>query len=313
MPQSRSRSSGPDDWPSLPLDEWADTCTTLHLWTQVIGKIRLAHAPMVNHWWQVPLYVTCRGLTTSPIPYGARTFQIDFDFISHRLTLQTSDGAAEVIALGPRSVADFHREVMDRLRTLGLETRIWTMPVEIEDAVPFARDFAHAAYDPESVNRFWRILVQADRVLTGFRSRFVGKVSPVHFFWGSFDLAVTRFSGRSAPVLMSQSPNLNAAVMREAYSHEVSSCGFWPGNGGFGRPAFYSYAYPEPPGFSSASVVPDEVFYDQGLGQFLLPYDTVRHASSPDQTLMDFLQSSYAAAADLAHWDRAALERGAAE
>ncbi len=297
------------EWPDLPLAQWADTCATLHLWTQVVGKIRLAHAPMMNHWWQVPLYVTSRGLTTSPIPYAARSFQIDFDFIGHRIEIQTSDGAIATVPLISRSVADFHAEVMGRLRDLGLETRIWTMPVEIPDAIPFEQDRDHASYDPDYARRFWRILGHADRLCTRFRSRFLGKVSPVHFFWGSFDLAVTRFSGHRAPPLTTESPNLGAWVMREAYSHEVSSCGFWPGNGGFGQAAFYSYAYPEPPGFSGAAVSPAAASYDQDLGQFILPYDTVRLAPSPEECLMEFLQSTYVAAADLADWDRAALER----
>jgi hypothetical protein len=303
---------GPEPWPDLPLSAWTDTCTTLHLWTQVVGKIRLAHAPLTNHWWQVPLYVASRGLTTSPIAYGLRSFQLDFDFIDHHLIIQTSDGPIERITLAPRTVADFYTEVMSRLRGLGLETRIWTMPVEIPDAVPFDQDREHASYDPEYAQRFWRILLQADRICTLFRSRFIGKVSPVHFFWGSFDLAVTRFSGRTAPPLSSTSPNLGAWVMQEAYSHEVSSCGFWPGNGGFGQAAFYSYAYPEPSGFAAAPVRPDAAYYDQELGQFILPYNAVRLAPSPDDYLMDFLQSTYGAAADLAHWDRAALERTAA-
>jgi hypothetical protein len=297
------------DWPELPLAEWADTCATLHLWTQVVGKIRLAHAPLINHWWQVPLYVTSRGLTTSIIPYGLRGFQLDFDFIDHALIIQTTDGATEKVALAPRSVADFHAEVMGRLRTLDLETRIWTMPVEIPEAVPFEQDHVHASYDAEYAQRFWRALVHADRICTNFRSRFLGKVSPVHFFWGSFDLAVTRFSGRAAPKLTSDSPNVGAWVMQEAYSHEVSSCGFWPGNGGYGKAAFYSYAAPEPAGFADATVRPGGAAYDQELGQFILPYDTVREAASPDDCLLEFLQSTYAAAADLAHWDRTALER----
>jgi hypothetical protein len=297
------------DWPDLPLSEWADTCATLHLWTQVVGKIRLAHAPMVNHWWQVPLYVTCRGLTTSPIPYGGTIFQIDFDFIDHTLILQTNKGEVETILLGSRTVADFHAEIMSRLRRLGLATRIWTMPVEIPDAVPFEQDTTHASYDPEYVHRFWRILVQVDRVLTRFRGQFLGKVSPVHFFWGSFDMAVTRFSGRAAPQLTGSSPNLGDWVMQEAYSHEVSSCGFWPGNGGFGKAAFYSYAYPEPQGFASAPSSPDGTYYDQTLGQFILPYDAIRQAKSPDDDLMRYLTSTYEAAADLGRWDRAALER----
>jgi len=297
------------DWPDLPLSEWADTCATLHLWTQVVGKIRLAHAPMINHWWQVPLYVTSRGLTTSPIPYDARSFQIDFDFIDHRLEIRASDGAVATIPLVARSVADFHAELMARLRELGLETRIWTMPVEIPDAIPFEQDRDHASYDPEYAHRFWRILVQADRVCTRFRSAFLGKVSPVHFFWGSFDLAVTRFSGRPAPPVNSESPQLGVWVMREAYSHEVSSCGFWPGNGGFGEAAFYSYAYPEPPGFADAAIGPAAASYNKELGQFILPYDAVRRAPSPDECLMEFLRGTYAAAADLGQWDRAALER----
>jgi hypothetical protein len=301
--------SAASDWPDLPLAAWEDTCATLHLWTQVIGKIRLAHAPMINHWWQVPLYVTSRGLTTSPIPYGARIFQIDFDFVDHNLQLRTCNGETEIVPLGPRTVADFYAEIMGRLRSLGLETRIWTMPVEIEGAIPFDQDTEHASYDRNYVNRFWRILLQADRVFTLFRSSFLGKVSPVHFFWGSFDLAVTRFSGRPAPTLTSGSPNLGAWVMQEAYSHEVSSCGFWPGNGGYGQAAFYSYAYPEPAGFAAAPTQPEATHYDQGLGQFILPYSAVGQAPSPDDTLLTYLRSTYAAAADLAHWDRSALER----
>ena len=301
--------ASPGDWPDLPLSDWADTCATLHLWMQVVGKIRLAHAPMVNHWWQVPLYVTCRGLTTSPIPYGGRSFQIDFDFLDHRLMLHTSSGDIETIALGPRSVADFYAELMGRLRGLGLETRIWTTPVEIPDAIPFERDRSHAAYDAEYAARFWRVLVQVDRVLTEFRGQFLGKVSPVHFFWGSFDMAVTRFSGRTAPPLTGETPNLGAWVMQEAYSHEVSSCGFWPGNGGFGQAAFYSYAYPEPDGFAAAPMAAEGTYYDEGLGQFILPYEVVRQAASPDEHLMRYLTSTYEAAASLARWDRAALER----
>jgi hypothetical protein len=308
-PTDASSRSTASDWPDLPLADWADTCATLHLWTQVVGKVRLAHAPMINHWWQVPLYVTCRGLTTSPIPYGARRFQIDFDFIDHSLKIQTSTGDTATMPLGPRSVADFHAEVMARLRGLGLETRIWTMPVEIADAIPFDQDHGHRSYDPDHVNRFWRALVQVDRLFTQFRSGFLGKVSPVHFFWGSFDLAVTRFSGRTAPKLTSNTPNLAARVMQEAYSHEVSSCGFWPGNGGFGRPAFFSYAYPEPNGFALAPMRPDATYYDQELGQFILPYDAVRTAPAPDAALMDYLRHTYAAASDLGHWDRAALQR----
>ena len=296
-------------WPDLPLSEWMNTCATLHLWTQIVGKIRAVHAPMINHWWQVPLYVTSRGLTTSPIPHHTGYFQIDFDFIDHRLKILTSDGAIETISLLHHTVADFYAEVMGRLHGLGLQTKIWTMPVEIAEAIPFEQDRKHASYDPDYAHRFWSILVQADRICTRFRSSFLGKVSPVHFFWGSFDLAVTRFSGRPAPPLTTNSPQLGAWVMREAYSHEVSSCGFWPGNGGFGQPAFYSYAYPEPPGFARAPIRPGAAFYSQDLRQFILPYEAVSRAASPDDQVMQFLQSTYDAAADLANWDRAALER----
>ena len=291
-------------WPRLPLEEWRDTYATLHMWTQVIGKIRLAQAPLINHWWEVPLYVTCRGLTTSPIPHGTRTFQIDFDFIDHRLIIQTSDGAVESLQLQPMSVATFYARVIGRMQALDLPVRIWTTPVEVPNPVPFETDQQHASYVPEQAHRFWRILVQADRVFTAFRARFIGKVSPVHFFWGSFDLAVTRFSGRAAP----SKPTADS-ITREAYSHEVSSCGFWPGGEGIEQPAFYSYAYPEPDGFAGASVRPDGAFYDRGLGQFILPYDDVRKATSPDEALLAFLQSTYEGAATLANWDRAALER----
>jgi len=291
-------------WPSLPLEEWRDTYATLHMWTQVIGKIRLAQAPLINHWWEVPLYVTCRGLTTSPVPHGTRTFQIDFDFTDHRLIIQTSDGAVESLPLQPMSVATFYAGVMGRMQALGLPVRIWTMPVEVANPVPFETDQQHASYVPEQAHRFWGVLVQADRVFTAFRARFIGKVSPVHFFWGSFDLAVTRFSGRAA----SSKPTADR-ITREAYSHEVSSCGFWPGGEGIEQPAFYSYAYPEPDGFAGAPVRPEGAFYDRGLGQFILPYDDVRQAASPDEALLAFLQSTYEGAATLANWDRAALER----
>jgi hypothetical protein len=306
--ENKDRASKLDVWPSLPLTEWQDTCATLHMWTQVVGKVRLARAPMINHWWQVPLYVTCRGLTTSPMPCGTRTFQIDFDFVDHELAIDTSEGTRERFALVPMSVADFYAEVMGRLRSLGLEVRIWTTPVEVADPIPFEKDRVHAAYDPDAVHRFWRILVQADRVLTDFRARFLGKVSPVHFFWGSFDLAVTRFSGRSAPVHPG-APNVADHVMREAYSDEVSSCGFWPGGGISDVPAFYAYAYPQPPGFADAAVRPKGAFYNRAAGEFILPYDVVRRARTPDAALLDFLQSTYDAAADSAQWDRATLER----
>jgi hypothetical protein len=295
-------------WPALDYREWQDSCATLHMMTQIVGKVRLAHAPLVNHWWQVPLYVTSRGLTTSAIPRGARTFQIDFDFIDHRLCIDVSDGRRDSIPLAPRAVADFYAEFIGRLRALDLDTHLWTTPVEIADPIPFEEDRLHAAYDPGQVARFWQALVQIDQVFAAFRSGFLGKASPVHFFWGSFDLAVTRFSGRSAPPPPSN-PNIPDFINREAYSHEVSSCGFWPGNGGFGRPAFYSYAYPAPAGFAEAAIAPSEAFYSKEIGEFILPYDTVRQAPSPRQLLLDFLESTYAAAATLGNWDRPALER----
>lgn len=295
-------------WPALAFEEWKDTCVTLQLWTQVVGKVRLKLAPMVNHWWQVTLYVTASGLTTSAMPYGDRFVQIDFDFLAHRLLLRTSDGGQEQFALAPCSVADFYAEVLQRLRALGIDVHIWTMPSEIEDAIPFERDREHAAYDADAAQRFWRQLVQVDRVMNIFRGRFQGKCSPVHFFWGSFDLAVTRFSGRPAPPLSSHSPHVAEWVMREAYSQECSSCGFWPGNGGFGQAAFYAYAYPEPAGFGDAPI-PPPASYNKEVGQFILPYDAVRTAAAPDNLLLDFLQKSYEACADNANWDRRALER----
>jgi Family of unknown function (DUF5996) len=307
-PRDQGKAPAGEVWPDLPLAAWRDTCATLQLWTQVVGKVRLARAAMINHWWQVPLYVTSRGLTTSPIPDGARTFEISFDFIAHRLAIHTSDGVMDSLALEPRSVADFHGEVMGRLRALGLETRIWTMPVEIADPIPFERDHVHAAYDPEYAHRFWRVLVQAHRLFTAFRARFVGKVSPVHFFWGSFDLAVTRFSGRAAPPHPG-APNIADVVTREAYWEEVSSAGFWPGGAGMAKPVFYSYAYPAPSGFADASVRPGAAFFSREMGEFFLPYDEVRRALSPDAMLLEFLQSTYDAAADLGRWDRAKLER----
>ena len=295
-------------WPALPLSAWTDTYATLHMWTQIVGKIRLAHSPMLNHWWQVPLYVTSRGLTTSAMPHGARTFQIDFDFIDHRLCFAASDGRRDSLPLVPRSVAEFYSEIMARLRALDLETRLWTMPVEIADPIAFEEDRVHAAYDPEQVTRFWRALVQIDQVFAVFRSRFVGKASPVHFFWGSFDLAVTRFSGRRAPRHPGGVPNLPDAVACEAYSHEECSAGFWPGSGAIDYPAFYSYAYPEPKGYREIKVRPDAAFFSEALGEFILPYDAVRLSAQPDQALLDFLQSTYEAAANAAKWDRDALE-----
>ena len=306
----RSKSSVKTEaWPSLPLEEWKDTYATLHMWTQIVGKIRFAQTPWINHSWHVTLYVTSRGLTTSPIPYGEKTFELDFDFIDHRLVIETSGGDVRVIELRPRSVADFYSEVMSTLRDLGLDIRIHTLPNEVADPVPFEKDEQHASYDPDYANRFWRILVQTDRVFKEFRARFIGKCSPVHFFWGSFDMAVTRFSGRTAPPHPGGVPHLPDVVAREAYSHEVSSCGFWPGGGPVPYPVFYSYAYPAPEGFKDAPVKPSGAFYSTDLGEFILPYDEVRKAGQPGEMLLDFLQSTYEAAANLAKWDRHALER----
>ena len=297
-------------WPALPYEAWADTCATLHMWTQVVGKVRMALTPSVNHWWHVPLYVDGRGLTTSPIPYGQRTFQIDFDFVEHRLDVHCDHGATRSMALRPVTVADFYHELMAILRSLDIHVDIWTTPVEVPDPIPFERDTVHASYDPVWANRFWRALVHADRVMKAFRGSFLGKCSPVHFFWGSFDLAVTRFSGRLAPPHPG-APGVADTVTREAYSHEVSSAGFWPGNAQFPTPIFYAYAYPEPPGFAGAPARPAAAFYSPDLREFLLRYDDVRTAASPDAALMEFLDSTYEAAAALGGWDRAALERAA--
>lgn len=296
-------------WPALPLEEWKDTYSTLHMWTQVVGKIRLAQTPWVNHSWHVTLYVTSRGMTTSTIPYGTRTFQIDFDFIDHRLVIQTSDGAVRTIALRPASVADFYDEVMTTLRELDLKVSIHTKPNEVVEPIPFEQDHTHASYDANYANRFWRVLVQSDRVLKEFRSRFMGKCSPVHFFWGSFDLAVTRFSGRLAPEHPGGVPNLPDSVTREAYTHEVSSCGFWPGGGAIMEPAFYAYAYPEPQGFKDYPIGPRAAFYSSDMREFILPYNAVRRADNPDEALLEFLESTYEAAANRGNWDRTALER----
>lgn len=301
--------TGEHPWPPLPFIGWQDTCATLHMWTQVVGKIRLAQEPMVNHWWQVPLYVTASGLTTSLMPYKSRSFQIDFDFCRHALVITTSDPQRREFALAPYSVAEFYDKTIGALRELGIEVKIWTMPVEVADAVPFERDHQHKSYDANAAQRFWRVLVQADRVMKQFRARFTGKVSPVHFFWGSFDLAVTRFSGRTAPPHPGGMPNLGDWVAVEAYSHEVSSCGFWPGNGGFGKAAFYAYAYPAPAGFAGAPLRPQPARFDAGMQEFIIDYEDVRMSPDPDAVLLDFFQSTYEAAANLAHWDRAALER----
>jgi hypothetical protein len=300
-----------EDWPSLPFDSWKDTYATLHMWTQIVGKIRLVQTPWINHSWHVTLYLTSSGLTTSPIPYRSRAFQIDFDFIAHRLLIHTSDGAVRTMELRPCSVADFHGELFGLLHDLGLDVRIRTTPNEVPDAIPFEKDRGHASYDREHVNRCWRVLVQTERVLRTFRSSFIGKCSPIHFFWGSFDLAVTRFSGRPAPPHPGGVPNFPDWVAREAYSHEVSSCGFWPGGGPTPYPVFYAYAYPEPAGFKSAPIRPAGARYHETLREFILPYDEVRTAASPDAALLEFVETTYEAAANLGGWDRSALERAA--
>jgi hypothetical protein len=297
------------NWPALPYPDWKDTCATLQLWTQIVGKVRLAQTPWVNHSWHVPLYVTATGLTTTPIPCGMRSLQIDFDFLDHVVWLRTSTGHYRQIALKPMTVAEFHVALFADLKALGIDVTIDGMPNEIPDAIPFRNDDVHRAYDADAAQRFWRILLSSHHVLSHFRSGFLGKVSPVHFFWGSFDLAVTRFSGRGAPQHPGGVPNLPDAVAREAYSHEVSSAGFWPGGGGvIEEPAFYAYAYPAPEGFAQARVKPDAAYFHDKLGEFILPYEAVRTASDPDATLMAFLQSTYDAAANLGKWDRASLE-----
>lgn len=295
-------------WPELPLAAWRDTYATLQLWTQIIGKIRLVRAPWLNHSWHVALYVTPRGLTTSPIPDGTRTFQIDLDLIDHAVDVSTSDGATRQFPLAGHSVASFYTSIMAALAGLGIHVEIDEMPNELPDPIRFSEDRQHATYDPDAVARFLQILVNADRVFKQFRTGFLGKASPVHFFWGSFDLAVTRFSGRRAPRHPGGVPNLPDAVACEAYSHEVSSAGFWPGSGAVDYPAFYSYAYPEPTGFRTAKVGPAAAFFSEALGEFILPYDAVRTAADPDKALLEFLQSTYEAAAISAKWDRDALE-----
>ena len=299
--------SATEAWPALPLEAWRDTCATLHLWTQIVGKVRLAQAPWLNHGWQVALYVNARGLTTSLVPCGRRGFEIQFDFAEHVLDIQTTGGTAARLDLRPQSVAEFHGRLMAALAKLGIAVTIRDFPCEIPGAIPFTADHEHAAYDADYANRFWRVLLQADRLLKQFRTSFLGKCSPVHFFWGSFDLAVTRFSGRRAPVFGGSVPGVAAKVMQEAYSHEVSSAGFWPGGRGVDA-SFYSYAYPVPPGFAAAKVRPDAARYDEGLGEFLLPYEAVRSAGDPDAALLLFLNSTYEAAADASGWDRGALE-----
>jgi len=297
-----------NQWAPLPFAEWKDTAITLHMWTQIVGKIRLTLSPWTNHSWHVTLYVTSRGLTTSPIPHGTSTFEIRFDFIDHELRILKSDGAVRVFKLRPQPVAKFYREVMNALAEMKLPVTINTTPNEIENPISFDQDDEHRSYDPEYANRFWHVLVQSDRVFKEFRSRFCGKCSPVHFFWGSFDLAVTRFSGRPAPPHPGGVPHLPDEITREAYSQEVSSLGFWPGNAVAPTPVFYSYAYPEPPGFAETKVQPEAALYLPKLREFILPYDTVRTAEKPDDVLLDFAQSAYDAASKLGKWDRAALE-----
>jgi len=295
-------------WPDLPYGAWKDTCQTLHLWTQVAGKIRLALTPWLNHSWHVPLYVNARGLTTSPIYGGEHAFEIVFDFNRHTLEIETSEGEQRSFALEPRTVAEFYEKLLLELKQAGIGVRINEHPNEIPDAIPFSRDHAHASYDPEFAQRFWKVLLQADRVFKQFRTGYTGKCSPVHFFWGSFDLAVTRFSGRRAPPHPGGIPGLPDTVVRDAYSHEVSSAGFWPGGAGIDYAAFYSYAYPQPEGFKTSAIQPGSAFFSAELGEFLLPYDAVRRASDPDGTLLAFLNSAYEAAARTGKWDRAALE-----
>ncbi|HWM23917.1 MAG TPA: DUF5996 family protein [Chthoniobacterales bacterium] len=331
---SLASNSETEAWPPLPFQEWKETCATLHMWTQIVGKVRLALTPWTNHSWHVTLYLTARGLTTSPIPFGARVFQIDFDFVDHLLRIQTggtcfrtspdsggSDAANEsrtcgstslratekVLLLAPKSVSQFYGEVMTSLRELDLPVEINTTPNEVDPAIPFEKNEENSAYDPEYANRFWRVLLQSDRVFKEFRAGFCGKCSPVHFFWGSFDLAVTRFSGRRAPPHPGGVPHLPDAVAREAYSHEVSSLGFWPGNATMPEPIFYSYAYPQPEAFPEAKVEPAAAAYNSQLKEFVLPYEAVRLAPSPDQALLAFARSTYDAASTLGNWDRAAL------
>jgi Family of unknown function (DUF5996) len=291
-------------WPALPLAEWSDTCDTLHMWTQIVGKIRLALSPQVNHWWEVALYVSARGLTTSPIPCAQGIFEMNFDFTDHKLDVIPAWARPVTIRLYTRSVAGFYREVMQALGSLGIQVKIWTMPQEVPNPIRFDRDVTHTRYDPAYANRFWRVLASIDTVLKEFRARFIGKVSPVHFFWGSFDLAFTMFSGRRAP----ERPGVDR-ITREAYSHEVCSVGWWPGGGEISQPMFYAYAAPEPPGFREAPVRPEKACYDGKLGEFLLSYEEVRRSADPRAQILGFAESAYAAASTLGNWDRASLER----
>ena len=301
---AHAHNSNQDVWPELPLGAWQDTYATLHMWTQIVGKVRLALSPRVNHWWEVPLYVSARGLTTSAIPYGDGIFEIQFDFIEHELVMQTSWGASKTMELKPRSVAEFYAEFMSALRSLGIEVKISTLPCEVPNPVRFERDMQHASYDREYAHRLWKILVLCDTIFKEFRAGFIGKDSPVHFFWGSFDLCVTRFSGRRAP----ERPGADS-ITREAYSHEVISSGFWPGGGDVKGAAFYAYAAPEPPGFAEEKVKPAAAFYHHGMKEFLLMYDDVRLAALRREALLSFLESTYEAGANLARWERKELER----
>jgi hypothetical protein len=296
-----------EPWPPLPWEEWKETAATLHMWTQIVGKTRLALTPLENHWWNVPFYVTPRGLSTGSIPSHADLFDVEFDFVDHYLRVRMTSGEG-LIELRPQSVAAFYREYLELLQSLNIDAKIYPKPVEIADPIPFAEDYDHASYDKDSVYRFWRILRRSDTLFKRFRARFLGKSSPVHFFWGSFDLAVTRFSGKRAP----SRPGVDA-ITREAYSHEVISAGFWPGNGGFGEPAFYCYAAPQPVGLEKEQILPPRAFYHDGLKEFILKYEDVRQMNSPDEALLDFLQSSYESAATLAGWDRSMLERSSSQ
>ena len=303
MPAAKTVLGSSEAWPALPLAAWADTYATLHMWTQIVGKIRLSMSPHINHWWETPLYVNSRGLTTSSIPYAKGAFEIQFDFIDHKLDVTTSSGETSSMRLRPQTVADFDADLFALLKSLGIDAKIWNMPVEIPNPIRFDQDRLHGAYDPQMVTAFYRILVNVDSAFKEFRARFIGKVSPVHFFWGSFDLAVTRFSGRRAP----ERPAADK-ITRDAYSHEVSSVGFWPGGGDIQGAAFYSYAAPTPAGFAERTVQPAAAYYNKQMGEFLLMYDDVRDSSTPRQALLDFCQSTYDAAADLGNWDRSALE-----
>lgn len=295
-------------WPILQYDSWKDTLATVHRWTQVVGKIRLRSMPWLNHSWHVTLFVSPTGLTTGSMPYAGGLFQIDFDFVHHRLRISTSAGRQEALELRPMAVADFYNMVFDKLKQLEVDVEIFPVPSELENAVPFAEDYEHRSYDARQVENCWRAMVRIHIVFTRFRARFTGKVSPVHFFWGAFDLAVTRFSGRDAPLHTGSAPNMPDRVMQEAYSKEVSSCGFWPGSDAFPKAAFYSYAYPSPEGFASQPVSPAGAYFDNDLGEFILPYDVVQQSADPEKTLLDFLQTTYEAAANAAKWDRPALE-----